>query len=110
MKKHYSQFRVVSSTLVVSLVLLSLSCSKGGSSKMTKEEKAFAEQWNQWIEDNQTEVVNLRTRAIADSMTKEEISREMIALMVRFSSESKLTIPQRFIDDIKKQAAQETGD
>ncbi|MEQ8786219.1 MAG: hypothetical protein RIC55_07965 [Pirellulaceae bacterium] len=72
-----------------------------GSSALTSEEKAFAEQWNQWLEDHPKEVNDLRTRAIADNMTKEEISREMIGLMVRFSNEANLDIPQRFIDDLK---------
>lgn len=105
MRKRYLQFRVVSSLVAVALAILSVGCSKGGSPKMTKEERAFAEQWNQWTRDHQTEIDALRTRAIADNMPKEELSREMIALMVRFSSESNLTIPQRFIDDIKKQEA-----
>lgn len=71
----------------------------GGS--MTSEERAFAEQWNQWLEDHPKEINALRTRAIADNMPKEEISREMMALMVRFSNEANLDIPQRFIDEIK---------
>jgi hypothetical protein len=70
---------------------------------MTKEEKVFAEKWNQWVEDHQEEMDAIRTRAIADDMTEKEVSREMIASMVRFSSESNLEIPQRFIDEIKKQ-------
>ena len=70
---------------------------------MTKEEKVFAEKWNKWVGEHQDEMNALRTRAIADNMTEKEISREMIALMVRFSSESNLEIPQRFIDEIKKQ-------
>lgn len=70
---------------------------------MTKEEEVFAEQWNKWVENHQDEMNALRTRAIADNMTEEETSKELIALMVRFSSESKLEIPQRFIDEIKKQ-------
>ena len=66
------------------------------------EERAFAEQWNQWLEDHPKEINDLRTRAIADNMTKKEISREMIGLMVRFSNEANLDIPQRFIDNLKK--------
>lgn len=73
-----------------------------GDTAMTSEERAFAEQWNQWLEDHPTEINDLRTRAIADNMTKEEISREMTGLMVRFSNEANLDIPQRFIDDLKK--------
>jgi len=73
-----------------------------GDTAMTSKERAFAEQWNQWLDDHPTEINDLRTRAIADNMTKEEISREMIGLMVRFSNESNLDIPQRFIDDLKK--------
>jgi hypothetical protein len=73
-----------------------------GDTAMTSEERTFAEQWNQWIEDHPTEINALRTRAIADNMTQEEISREMIGLMVRFSNEAQLNIPQRFIDDLKK--------
>ncbi len=73
-----------------------------GDAAMTSKERAFAEQWNQWLEDHPTERNDLRTRAIADNMTKEEISREMIGLMVRFSNEAHLDIPQRFIDDLKK--------
>jgi hypothetical protein len=69
---------------------------------MTSKERAFAEQWNQWVDDHSKEVNDLRTRAIADNMTKEELSREMIGFMVRFSNESNLDIPQRFIDDLKK--------
>ena len=69
---------------------------------MTSEEKAFAEQWNQWVDDHPKEINDLRTRAIADNLTKEEMSREMIGLMVRFSNEANLDIPQRFIDEIKK--------
>ena len=70
--------------------------------QMTSKERVFAEQWNQWLEDHPKAINDLRTRAIADKMPKEEISREMIALMVRFSSEANLDIPQRFIDDLKK--------
>ena len=73
-----------------------------GDTAMNSEEKTFAEQWNKWLEDHPTEINALRTRAIADNMTKEDISREMIGLMVRFSNEAKLDIPQRFIDDLKK--------
>src|SRR5262245_43852103 len=74
----------------------------GSRSSLTSEERAFAEQWNQWLEDHPNEINDLRTRAIADHLTKEEMSREMIGLMVRFSNEANLDIPQRFIDDIKK--------
>ena len=70
--------------------------------QMASKERVFAEQWNQWLEDHPKEINDLRTRAIADKMPKEEVSREMIALMVRFSSEANLNIPQRFIDDLKK--------
>jgi hypothetical protein len=73
-----------------------------GDTAMTLEERAFAEQWNQWLDDHRTEIDDLRTRAIADNMTKEESAREMLRLMVRFSSEAHLDIPQRFIDEIKK--------
>lgn len=73
-----------------------------GDTEITSEEKTFAEQWNQWLEDHPTEINALRNRAIADNMTKEEISHETIGLMVRFSNEAKLDIPQRFIDDLKK--------
>ena len=73
-----------------------------GDKAMTSEERAFAEQWNQWLEDHPTERNALRTRAIADNLTKEDISRELIGLMVRFSNEANLDIPQRFIDDLKK--------
>jgi hypothetical protein len=69
---------------------------------MTSMERAFAEQWNQWLKDHPTEINDIRTRAIADDMTKEEISREMIGLMVRFSNEANMDIPQRFIDDLKR--------
>lgn len=68
---------------------------------MTSDERAFAEQWNQWLEDHPTEINDLRTRAIADDMSKEEVAREMMGLMVRFSNEANLDIPQRFIDEIK---------
>ncbi|MDD3525310.1 MAG: hypothetical protein PHQ41_11520 [Candidatus Cloacimonetes bacterium] len=73
-----------------------------GGTAMTSEEMAFAKQWNQWLEDNPKVRNDLRTRAIADNMTEEEISREMIGLMVRFSNEANMDIPQRFIDDLKK--------
>ncbi len=74
----------------------------GRAGSMTSAERAFAEQWNQWVEDHPAEINDLRTRAIADNMTKEEMSREMLGLMVRFSNEANVDIPQRFIDDIKK--------
>ena len=74
----------------------------GSGSAWTSEERAFGEQWSQWLDDHPKERNDLRTRAIADNMTKEEISREMIGLMVRFSNEANLDIPQRFIDDLKK--------
>jgi hypothetical protein len=75
---------------------------RAGDTAMNSEERTFAEQWNKWIEDHPTEINAIRTRAIADNMTKEDISREMIGLMARFSNEAKLDIPKRFIDDLKK--------
>jgi hypothetical protein len=74
----------------------------GSGSASTSEERAFAEQWNQWLDDHPKEINDLRTRAIADNMTKEDVSREMTGLMVRFSNDANLNIPQRFIDDLKK--------
>jgi hypothetical protein len=71
---------------------------------MTKEERAFAEQWNQWVAAHPEEMDALRTRGIADNMTEEQTTRELLALMVRFSRESQLQIPQHFIDDIKNEA------
>ena len=76
--------------------------SKPEGSALTSEERAFAEQWNQWVDDHPKEINDLRTRAIADNMTKEEMAREMIALVVRFSNEANLDIPQRFIDELEK--------
>ena len=76
--------------------------SGSGGAAMTSEERAFAEQWNQWLEDHPKERNELRTRAIADDMTKEEVSRELLGLMVRFSTEANMDIPQRFIDDLKE--------
>ena len=35
-------------------------------------------------------------------VAEEEMQREIIELMVRFSNEAALDIPQRFIDEIKK--------
>ena len=50
-------------------------------------------------------VVGIFTGLQADDWTQEENAREMIRLMVRFSNEANLDIPQRFIDEIKKGAA-----
>jgi hypothetical protein len=97
----YILIKTISGALVLSLAILYTGCSNERSA-MTSEERAFAEQWNQWVDDHPKEINDLRTRAIADNMTKEEISREMIGLMVRFSNEANLDIPQRFIDDLKK--------
>ena len=71
-------------------------------SSVTSEERDFAEQWNKWLENHPNEINDIRTRAIAGNMTKEDMSRELIGLMVRFSNEADLDIPQRFIDEIKK--------
>ena len=101
MKTQYFLTKIIRGALVLFLAILHTSCSNEGS-VLTPEERAFAEQWNQWVEDHTKEVNDLRTRAIADNLTKEEISREMIGLMVRFSNEANLDIPQRFIDDLKK--------
>jgi len=95
--------RIIGGLVAATLATTCISCSKSKAPKMTKEEEVFAEQWNKWVENHQDEMNALRTRAIADNMTEEETSKELIALMVRFSSESKLEIPQRFIDEIKKQ-------
>jgi hypothetical protein len=73
-----------------------------GESGMTPEERAFAEQWNQWIDDHPKEINDLRSRGLTGDLTVEELQREMIGLMVRFSNEADLDIPQRFIDEIKK--------
>lgn len=75
--------------------------SKRERSTLTSEERAFAEQWNQWVDDHPKEINDLRTRSIANNMTDEEVSREMISLMVRFSNEANIDIPQRFIDELK---------
>ena len=71
-------------------------------SALTSEERAFAEQWNQWLDDHPEEINDLRTRGLTGDLTEKEIQREMMGLMVRFSNEADLDIPQRFIDDIKK--------
>ncbi len=92
---------MISGVLILFLAILYTGCSNERAA-ITSEERAFAEQWNQWVDDHPKEINDLRTRAIADNMTKEEISREMIGLMVRFSNEANLDIPQRFIDDLKK--------
>jgi hypothetical protein len=110
MQISYLLNKTLNGLFAVVLALFAVSCSDGESPKMTKQEKIFAERWNQWLAEHQEEVNSLRTRVIADDLTKEESSREMIALMVRFSSESKLEIPQRFIDDIKKQGATSKGE
>ena len=69
---------------------------------MTPEERAFAEQWNQWVDDHPEELNDLRTRGLMGDLTEEEMQREMMGLMVRFSNEADLDISQRFIDEIKK--------
>ena len=94
--------------LILSLVFQYSSCSNKEVA-LTTEEKAFAEQWNQWVEDHPKEMDDLRTRAIADSMSEEEISREMIGLMVRFSREKDLKIPQSFIDELKSEEGSQKG-
>jgi len=104
MKTQHILTKTVSGSLVLFLAILHTSCSNEGSA-LTSEERAFAEQWNQWVDDHPEEINDLRTRAIADDLTQEEISREMIGLMVRFSNEADLDIPQRFIDEIKKGGA-----
>ena len=87
-------------TLVFFLAILNTGCFGGGSST-TAEERAFVEQWNQWLDDHPEEINDLRTRAIADNLPEEEIKREMIGLMVRFSTEANLDIPQKVIDSVK---------
>ena len=73
-------------------------------SGLTSKERAFAEIWNQWVEDHPEEINDLRTRAIADNMTKEDIARETIRHMVRFSNEANLDIPQ---DRISRKAGKD---
>jgi hypothetical protein len=97
----YAVTKTIRGALFLFLAILYTGCSNERSA-MTSEERVFAEKWNQWVEDHPREINDLRTRAIADNMAKEEISREMIGLMVRFSTETNLEIPQRFIDDLKK--------
>ena len=101
MKTQYILAKTIRGALVLFLAILYTSCSNERSAT-TLEERAFSEQWNQWLEDHPKEINDLRTRAIADNMTKEEISREAIGHMVRFSNEANLDIPQRFIDALKK--------
>lgn len=90
--------------ILMAAILLIAGCSKGGSNDLTSEEKAFAEKWNQWVDDHSEEMNAFRTRAIADDLSEEEIARGMISFMVRFSNEEDIDIPKRFIDDIKKKA------
>jgi len=82
--------------LVFFLAILNTGCSGGRSA-----ERVFVEQWNQWLDDHPEEINDLRTRAIADNLPEEEITREMIGLMVRFSTEANLDIPQKVIDAVK---------
>jgi hypothetical protein len=109
MKIHYLLNKALCGLFAVALALLAVSCSDDAP-KLTKQEKVFAERWDQWLAEHQEEVNAIRTRAIAEDLSHEETSRDLIALMVRFSSESDLTIPQRFIDDIKKQKAPSKGE
>jgi hypothetical protein len=89
--------------IIISVSLMILNgCSKNKSS-LTLEERAFVIQWNKWLEENPAERNNLRTRGIVENMTEQETKREIIALMVRFSTENNLSIPQRIIDDIKSE-------
>jgi hypothetical protein len=103
MKTQLILAKTISGVLVLFLAILFTSCSKSAVTAEEKaKERAFAEQYNQWIDDHPEVINDLRTRALADDMTKEELSREAIGLMVRFSNEANLDIPQRMIDAAKE--------
>jgi len=92
--------------ILMAAVLLLAGCSKSSSDGLTVEERAFAKKWNQWVDEHPKEFNAVRTRGLAEDLSQEEVSRELIALMVRFSTEEDIDIPQRFIDDLKKKAGE----